>query len=67
LAQEEEFEYTVNRNIEARVREGVAAVLEEVLQEEMTEHLKSWLSGAHAHPPRRALRPLHTEPVRPGG
>ena len=36
---QEEFEHTVKRDVEARVREGVKAVLEEVLQEEMTEHL----------------------------
>jgi putative transposase len=41
LAQEEEFERAVKRNIEARVREAVKAVLEEVLREEMTEHLKA--------------------------
>jgi transposase-like protein len=41
LAQEEEFERAVKRDIEARVREGVKAVLEEVLREEMTEHLKA--------------------------
>ena len=41
MAQEEEFERTVKRDIETRVREGVKAVLEEVLQEEMTEHLKA--------------------------
>jgi putative transposase len=41
LAQEEEFKDAVKRDVEARVREGVKAVLEEVLQEEMTEHLKA--------------------------
>jgi len=35
----QEFEQTVKLDVEARVREGVKAVLEEVLQEEMTEHL----------------------------
>jgi len=34
-----EFEQAVKRDVEARVREGVKAVLEEVLQEEMTQHL----------------------------
>jgi transposase-like protein len=38
LAQED-FKQTVKRDVEARVREGVKAVLEEVLQEEMTKHL----------------------------
>ena len=37
LAQEE-FEQAVKLDVEARVREGVKAVLEEVLQEEMSEH-----------------------------
>jgi transposase-like protein len=41
LAQEEEFEHAVKLDVEYRVREGVKAVLEEVLQEEMTEHLKA--------------------------
>jgi putative transposase len=39
LAREEEFERTVKRDVEARVRKGVKAVLEEVLEEEMIEHL----------------------------
>jgi transposase-like protein len=34
-----EFEQAVKRDVEVRVREGVKAVLEEVLQEEMTQHL----------------------------
>jgi transposase-like protein len=37
----QEFEQTVKLDVEARVREGVKAVLEEVLQEEMTEHLEA--------------------------
>lgn len=41
MAQEEEFEHAVKLDLESRVREGVKAVLEEVLQEEMTEHLKA--------------------------
>ncbi len=41
MAQGEEFEQTVKRDVEARVREGVKAVLEEILQEEMSEHLKA--------------------------
>jgi transposase-like protein len=41
LSQEEEFKDAVKRDVEARVREGVKAVLEEVLQEEMTEHLNA--------------------------
>jgi putative transposase len=41
LAPEKEFEDAVKRDVEARVREGVKAVLEEVLEEEMTEHLKA--------------------------
>jgi hypothetical protein len=31
----------VKRDVHARVREGVKAVLEGVLEEEMTEHLKA--------------------------
>jgi putative transposase len=41
LTPNEEFEQAVKRDVEARVREGVKAVLEEVLQEEMTEHLEA--------------------------
>ena len=38
----QEFEHDVKLDVEARVREGVKAVLEEVLQEEeMTEHLEA--------------------------
>ena len=37
----DEFEQAVKRDVQARVREGVKAVLEEVLQEEMTEHLEA--------------------------
>jgi putative transposase len=39
LAQEEEFERAVKLDVEARVREGVKTILEEILQEEMTEHI----------------------------
>ncbi len=37
----QEFEHDVKLDVEARVREGVKAVLEEVLQEEMTQHLEA--------------------------
>ncbi len=37
----EDFEYDVKMDVEARVRQGVKAVLEEVLQEEMTQHLEA--------------------------
>ncbi len=37
----ERFEQDVKRDVQARVREGVKAVLEEVLQKEMTEHLEA--------------------------
>jgi transposase-like protein len=36
-----EFEHEVKLDVEARVRDGVKAVLEEVLQEEMAEHLNA--------------------------
>jgi transposase-like protein len=39
LTPKKEFEQAVKLDVEARVREGVKAVLEEVLQEEMAEHL----------------------------
>jgi putative transposase len=41
LAPKLEFEHDMKMDVEARVREGVKAVLEEVLQEEMTEHLEA--------------------------
>jgi transposase-like protein len=41
LIPNERFDQDVKRDVEARVREGVKAVLEEVLQEEMTEHLEA--------------------------
>jgi putative transposase len=37
----DEFEHDVKMDVEAQVREGVKAVLEEVLQEEMTQHLEA--------------------------
>jgi transposase-like protein len=37
----QDFEHDVKLNVEARIREGVKAVLEEVLQEEMTQHLEA--------------------------
>jgi putative transposase len=37
----ENFEHDVKLDVEARVRQGVKAVLEEVLQEEMTQHLEA--------------------------
>jgi putative transposase len=37
----DEFEHDVKLDVEARVRQGVKAVLEEVLEEEMTQHLNA--------------------------
>ena len=36
-----EFDHDVKLDVEARVRQGVKAVLEEVLEEEMTQHLEA--------------------------
>ena len=41
MAPKHEFEHDMKMDVEARVREGVKAVLEKVLQEEMTEHLEA--------------------------
>jgi putative transposase len=41
LVPRDEFNHDVKLDVEARVRQGVKAVLEEVLQEEMSEHLKA--------------------------
>ena len=37
----EQFEHDVKRDVQARVREGVKAILEEVLEEEITDHLQA--------------------------
>ena len=37
----DDFEHVVKLDVEARVRQGVKAVLEEVLEEEMTQHLQA--------------------------
>ena len=52
-----EFEHDVKPEIEARVREGVKAVLEEVLREEMAEHLTAGYRGLT--PTRRGERNGH--------
>jgi putative transposase len=39
LTPKDEFEHDVKLDVEARVRQGVKAVLEEVLEEEMTQHI----------------------------
>jgi transposase-like protein len=41
LTPKREFDHDVKLDVEARVRRGVKAVLGEVLQEEMTEHLEA--------------------------
>jgi putative transposase len=40
-AKKHEFEHDLKLDVEARVREGVKVVLEEVLKEEMTHHLEA--------------------------
>jgi transposase-like protein len=50
LTPKSEFEHNVKRDVEARVREGVKVVLEEVLQEEMTEHLQAGSTGSSPPP-----------------
>jgi putative transposase len=41
LTPNERFDQDVKHDVESRIREGVKTVLEEVLQEEMTEHLEA--------------------------
>jgi hypothetical protein len=45
LTPKEQFEQTVRLDVEARAREGVKAVLEEVLEGEMTEHTSRLATG----------------------
>ena len=57
MAPKREFEHDVKPEIEARVREGVKAVLEEVLREEMAEHPNAGYRGLT--PTRRGERNGH--------
>ena len=41
MTPDERFDQDVKHDVESRIREGVKTVLEEVLQEEMTEHLEA--------------------------
>ena len=41
LTPNERFEHDVKRDVQARLREGVKAILEEVLEEEITDHLQA--------------------------
>ena len=54
MATKREFEDDVKLDVEARVRQGVKAVLEEVLEEEMTQHLQA--SYRELTPTRRGER-----------
>jgi putative transposase len=67
LAPKHEFEHDVKMDVEARVRQGVKAVLEEVLQDEMTQHLEA--GYRELTPTRRGERNGHytRNPVTPAG
>lgn len=52
-----EFEHAVKLDVEARVRQGVKAVLEEVLEEQMTQHFEA--SYRELTPTRRGERNGH--------
>ena len=54
MATKREFEDDLKLDVEARVRQGVKAVLEEVLEEEMTQHLQA--SYRELTPTRRGER-----------
>jgi putative transposase len=41
LTPNKQFDHKVKRDVQARVREGMKAIIEEVLEEEMSEHLKA--------------------------
>ena len=47
MAPKHEFEHEVKMDVEARVCQGVKAVPEEILEEEMTEHLEAGYPGSH--------------------
>ncbi len=47
----DDFEHDVKLDVEARVRQGVKAVLEEVLQDERTQHLEAGATGNSLPPP----------------
>jgi hypothetical protein len=62
----EDFEHDVKLDVEARVRQGVKAVLEEVLQEEMTQHLEAGYRELTPTPGEESLgRPLPAQPADP--
>ena len=46
----EEFEHDGRLDVEARVRQGVKAVLKAVLEEEMAEHLRAGATGSSPLP-----------------
>jgi len=54
LTPNERFDQDLKQDVETRVREGVRAVLEEILQEEMAEPPESRLPGSHPDQARRA-------------
>ena len=47
MASKREFEHEVRMDVNARLRQGVRAILEEILEEEMTEHLEAGYPGSH--------------------
>jgi FtsP/CotA-like multicopper oxidase with cupredoxin domain len=50
LAPKHEFEHDVKLDVEARVRQSVKAILEEVLQDEMTQHLEAGYRDVNGAP-----------------
>jgi Transposase, Mutator family len=61
LTPKEQFEQTVRPDVEARARVGVKAVLEEVVEEEMTEHTSRLATGSL--PPPGVASATGTTPV----
>ena len=63
MATKREFEDDVKLDVEARVRQGVKAVLEEVLEEQMTQHLQASYRELTPTPGAASLgRPLLPQP-----
>jgi hypothetical protein len=61
LIPRQEFEHDIKLDVEVRIRQGVKAVLEEVLDQEISEHLKAGSAGSSPLPGEEsAMDPIST-------